>query len=94
MLPPLRKLLRWRFALQHLKCPPRSKLSRNDYDQFWQLLTEMMGNEKTPGVVLGPLGTLGRIAGNDPERVVEQLTRAIDRGLPEAGRSNREPMRS
>ncbi|MFZ1006339.1 MAG: hypothetical protein WAN65_05860, partial [Candidatus Sulfotelmatobacter sp.] len=59
-----------------------------NYDQFWQLLAEMMGNEKTPGVMLGLLGTLGRIAGNDPERVVEQLTHVIDRGLPETGRSD------
>ncbi|HEV2416313.1 MAG TPA: hypothetical protein VGX94_00765 [Terriglobia bacterium] len=59
----------------------------HNYDQFWELATEMMSNEKTPGVMLGLLGTLGRVAGNDPERVVGQLRAAIERGLPETSRS-------
>lgn len=59
----------------------------NDFDRFWDLIAKMMAAETTAGVMLGLLGALGRIAGNDPERVVEQLTKVIDRGLPETGRS-------
>ncbi len=58
-----------------------------DKKRFWKLAAKMMSAETTPGVMLGLVGTLGRVAGNEPELVVEQLRRTLERGLPESDRS-------
>ena len=58
-----------------------------DYDRFWQLVGHMMGSEPTVGVIVGLVESLGRVAGVDPQRAVGELTKLIDRGLPESGRS-------
>lgn len=55
--------------------------------RFWDLATEMIDTETTPGVMLGLVGTLGRVAGPDPEHVVELLVRAVKRGLPATDRT-------
>jgi hypothetical protein len=54
---------------------------------FWDLATEMIDTETTPGVMLGLVSTLGRVAGPDPEHVVELLVRAVKRGLPATDRT-------
>ena len=58
-----------------------------DYDHFWQLASEMIDSEPTVGVMVGLVESLGRVAGADPQRAVRELTKLIDRGLPESGRS-------
>lgn len=55
--------------------------------RFWDIATEMIDTETTPGVMLGLVGTLGRVAGPDPEHVVELLVRAVKRGLPATDRT-------
>ena len=54
---------------------------------FWDFATKMVDAEPTPGVMLGLVGSLGRVAGPDPEHVVELLVRAVKRGLPATDRT-------
>ena len=58
-----------------------------DEQQFWDLMTRMIDAETTPGVMLGLVGSLGRVAGADPERVVALLARAVNHGLPPTDRT-------
>jgi hypothetical protein len=58
-----------------------------DGDRFWALVQGMLTSEATPGVMLGLLETLGRVAGREPERVVKLLTQTVARGLPVTERS-------
>lgn len=55
--------------------------------RFWDLATEMIDAETTPGVMLGLVGSLGRVSGPDPEHVVELLVRVVKRGLPGTNRT-------
>lgn len=56
------------------------------FERFWSLITQMMTEERTTGVMLAIVSTLGRVAGQDPKRVVELLSSAIERGLPRTER--------
>ena len=56
------------------------------FERFWSLITEMMTAERTTGVMLAIVSTLGRVAGQEPKRVVELLSSAIERGLPRTER--------
>jgi hypothetical protein len=57
------------------------------FERFWSLITEMMTEERTTGVMLAIVSTLGRVAaGQDTQRVVELLSSAIERGLPRTER--------
>jgi len=56
------------------------------FERFWSLITEMMTVERTTGVMLAVVSTLGRVASQEPERVVELLSSAIERGLPRTER--------
>jgi hypothetical protein len=50
--------------------------------KFWSLAEEMLNAETTTGVMIALVSTLGRIAGNEPRKVVSLLSSAIRRGLP------------
>lgn len=56
------------------------------FERFWSLVTEMMTVERTTGVMLAIVSTLGRVASQEPKRVVELLSSAIERGLPRTER--------
>jgi hypothetical protein len=57
-------------------------LYKQDVDDFWTIIDSMLRAETTPGVMLGLLQSLGSAASQQPELVVGQLTKTIDRGLP------------
>jgi hypothetical protein len=58
-----------------------------DIDDFWRLTAQMLASERTSGVMLALMDTLGRISGREPERVVDLLSLMIERGLPSTERS-------
>jgi hypothetical protein len=51
-------------------------------DHFWTLVTGMLSQETTSGVDLALFGALGRVAGQEPKRVIDAISSALDRGLP------------
>src|SRR5439155_19199908 len=51
-------------------------------DHFWSLVTSMLSQETTSGVALALFGALGRVAGQEPKRVIEIISSVLDRGLP------------
>jgi hypothetical protein len=55
-------------------------------DHFWTLVTGMLSHETTSGVELALFGSLGRIAGQEPQRVIEVISSVLDKGLPSTER--------
>lgn len=51
-------------------------------EEFWALSERMLQSEETTGVMIGLFGTLARIAGRDPDKVVALVTAAVQKGLP------------
>jgi hypothetical protein len=56
-------------------------------DVFWSTLNEMLRREKTHGVMLGLLQSLGSVCGEEPEKALDAVELVLDRGLPSSGRS-------
>jgi hypothetical protein len=73
-----------RFQVAHF-LPSLYKQDRKDL--FWSTLSEMLGSEKTHGVMLGLLESLGRVCGEEPERALDAVELVLDHGLPSTDRS-------
>jgi hypothetical protein len=56
-------------------------------DVFWFTLNEMLRREKTHGVMLGLLQSLGRVCGEEPEKALDAVELVLDHGLPSTDRS-------
>jgi len=56
-------------------------------DLFWSTLNEMLGKEKTHGVTLGLLESLGRVCGEEPDKALDAVELVLDHGLPSTSRS-------
>lgn len=54
---------------------------------FWSTINEMLDSEKTHGVMLGLLESLGRVCGEEPEKALDAVELVLDRGLPSTDRS-------
>jgi hypothetical protein len=55
--------------------------------EFWSMVEGMVSDEKTAGVMLGLVQALGAVAGNEPEHVVNVLSKAYESGLPATTRN-------
>ena len=60
---------------------------QNEKDVFWSIITTMLSNEKTHGVMLGLLQSVGRVCGDDPERALDAVELVLEVGVPSTGRS-------
>lgn len=56
-------------------------------NKFWSLQAEMSARETTPGVLLGLLNSLGRIAASEPDKTMRLVEAMLQNGLPETERS-------
>jgi len=57
-------------------------LYKQGVEEFWRVIEEMLNAEETTGVMIGLFGTLARIAGREPDKVVGLVTEAVRKGLP------------
>jgi hypothetical protein len=57
-------------------------------ETFWRILQQMLHEETTEGVLIGLLSTLRSVARITPERTVSFLHKLLERGLPQAKRSD------
>ena len=55
---------------------------------FWSSLSKMLMAEKTNGVVLGLLQSLGQVAGREPARTIEVLSRYVAEGYRRSDKSD------